>query len=449
MRGQVRLHHVSRRFRIVHERSLTLKETIVRRRRVAYSELWALRDVTLDIRSGEAVAFIGRNGAGKSTLLKVLAGILPPHAGSVEAGGSIAAMLELGSGFHPDFTGRENVFMNGALHGLRHRDVSARLQKIIDFAELADFIDMPVRTYSSGMQMRLAFAVAAHVNPDILLLDEVLTVGDAAFQAKCMDRIHHFLDHGGTLAFVSHDQNAVRTICSRAVLIDGGRVVVDGSPDEVLPIYEQLLEDREGGIGADVPDTVWSPPASVADPEYHHEEEGGEPPIRFTPDPGTLPVEPSATIKRMQITDPPDPDAQRRLPAGATVVVEVEVETNDPIAVLSMEITVTDSLRQTILETHSSDMAGALPQERGGFTCAIAFSLPIQEGWLNVNAIIRDLTTGARLDQWPESVPLFMERTWPGDGVLAVPVAWSVLPTADAHDNVSPGKTVWRWGRSA
>ena len=250
--GEIRLRNASRRFRVVHDRSLTLKETLIRRERARYSELWALRDVSLDIEPGQAVAIVGRNGSGKSTLLKMLAGIIPPHSGTVQSAGSIASMLELGAGFHPDFTGRENVFMNGAIHGLSERQIRSRLDEIVEFSELPEFIDMPVRTYSSGMQMRLAFAVAAHVNPDILLLDEVLAVGDEAFQRKCLGRIFNFLDGGGTLVFVSHDPNAVEQVCSRAILIDNGRIDLDGTPVTVMERYHRLLAEKSEAIGASI-----------------------------------------------------------------------------------------------------------------------------------------------------------------------------------------------------
>lgn len=249
--GQIRTRGVSRRFRVVHDRNLTLKETLIRRRRARYTELWALRNVDLDIAPGEAVAIVGRNGSGKSTLLKLLAGIVPPHEGVIQAGGTIASMLELGAGFHPDFTGRENVFMNGAIHGLSEREVSSRLDEIIEFSELSEFIDMPVRTYSSGMQMRLAFAVASHVNPNILLLDEVLAVGDEAFQRKCLGRIHRFRDGGGTLVFVSHDPGAVETVCDRAILIENGEVAADGAPVAVLAEYHRSLANTTSSIGAE------------------------------------------------------------------------------------------------------------------------------------------------------------------------------------------------------
>jgi ABC-type polysaccharide/polyol phosphate transport system ATPase subunit len=249
--GRIRLRGVSRTFRIVRERNLTLKETLLRRRRTDAIELWALRDVDLEVAPGEALGVIGQNGSGKSTLLKLLAGILPPHTGTVEIGGSVAAMLELGAGFHPDFTGRENVYMNASIHGLSERQVEARLDEIVAFAELEDFVDMPVRTYSSGMQLRLAFSVASHVTPDVLLLDEVLAVGDEAFQRKCFGRISTFRRGGGTLVFVSHDPAAVERICDRVVLLVEGAVIAEGPPAEVLAVYHRLLAGGGGRPSAE------------------------------------------------------------------------------------------------------------------------------------------------------------------------------------------------------
>ena len=285
--GTIKVDGVSRAFRVSHDRSLTLKETLVRGgRRIEHTDLWALRDASFTISPGEAVAIVGRNGSGKSTLLKMLAGIIPPHQGSIEVGGRVAALLELGSGFHPDFTGRENVFMNAAIFGLSEREVAERLESIIDFAEMAGFVDMPVRTYSSGMQLRLAFAVSAFLEPDILLLDEVLAVGDEAFQRKCLGRIFDFRKRGGTLVFVSHDATAVERVCDRAILIESGRVVADGLPAEVMALYHRRLASTSGGIGTDAMTTEeaegnpgGSPPngdAETADGEDDREEDGSE-----------------------------------------------------------------------------------------------------------------------------------------------------------------------------
>ena len=239
--GAVRLRGVSRSFRVIHDRNHTLKETLLRRRRNTFTERWALENVDLDISPGESVGIIGQNGAGKSTMLKLVAQILHPQAGTVEVKGTVASMLELGAGFHPDFTGRENVYMNAAIHGLGEREVDAKFDEILGFSELDEFIDMPVKTYSSGMQMRLAFSVASHVSPDILLLDEVLAVGDEAFQHKCYGRVFDFLRRGGTLLFVSHDPVAIERVCSRVLLIENGHVIMDGPPAQVLGGYHRLL----------------------------------------------------------------------------------------------------------------------------------------------------------------------------------------------------------------
>ncbi|MGD9696625.1 MAG: ABC transporter ATP-binding protein [Thermoleophilia bacterium] len=251
--GRIRLRGVSRSFRIVHDRNLTLKETALRRRRVRATELWAVRDVDLDVAPGEAVGLIGQNGSGKSTLLKMLAGIIPPHQGTIEIGGSVASMLELGSGFHPDFTGRENIYMNASIHGLSEQDVDERFDAIVEFSEVGDFIDMPVRTYSSGMSMRLAFSIASHVEPDVLLLDEVLAVGDEAFQRKCFGRIFDFRRGGGTLVFVSHDPAAVERVCDRAVLLAGGEVVTDAPTVDALAVYHRMLASQGSAVGGAAP----------------------------------------------------------------------------------------------------------------------------------------------------------------------------------------------------
>ena len=248
--GEIQLRGVSRNFKIVHERNATLKEALLRRKRTSSATvLWALRDVDLDITPGESVGIIGQNGAGKSTLLKLVARILPPQSGTVEVGGAVASMLELGAGFHPDFTGRENVYMNGSIYGLSEREITKRLPTIVAFSELSEFIDMPVKTYSSGMQMRLAFAVASHVNPDVLLLDEVLAVGDESFQQKCFGRIFDFKRRGGTIVFVSHDPGAIERICGRAIFLLDGRIVADGAPAEVLSTYHRFLADEWSPAG--------------------------------------------------------------------------------------------------------------------------------------------------------------------------------------------------------
>ena len=239
--GEIRGRGLGRKFviRLTHNRSL--KEAILRQDRPKTRELWALRDVDLEVRPGEAFGIVGPNGSGKSTLLKLLAGIFAPSTGELQVGGRIGSLIEIGAGFHPEFTGVENVYLNAAIYGLKRSYVDEHLEEIIHFAELEAFADVPVRTYSSGMYMRLGFSVAMHVQPDVLLLDEVLAVGDEAFQQKCYAKIWEFKRAGGTIVFVSHDQAAVERVCERAILLDHGRCVESGPAGEVVSAYHRRL----------------------------------------------------------------------------------------------------------------------------------------------------------------------------------------------------------------
>lgn len=199
--------------------------------------LWAIRDVSFEVEEGEAVAVIGRNGAGKSTLLKVLSRITEPTAGRVELWGRVSSLLEVGTGFHPELTGRENVFLNGAIMGMRRSETARRFDEIVDFAGVDRFIDTPVKRYSSGMYVRLAFAVAAHLEPDILVVDEVLAVGDAEFQKRCITKMREVGESGRTVLFVSHNMATVQRLCSRALLLSSGRLVAEGPTDEIVSLY--------------------------------------------------------------------------------------------------------------------------------------------------------------------------------------------------------------------
>lgn len=210
-------------------------------------EFWALRDVSFHVERGEAVGIIGHNGAGKSTILKLLSGITTPTAGQIMIQGRLAALIEVGSGFHPELSGRENVFLNGSILGMRRREIAEKLDSIIDFAGVRDFIDVPVKRYSSGMYVRLGFSIAAHLDPDILLLDEVLAVGDAGFQEKCMQRIRELERAGKTIIFISHDLKSVEKLCDRALLVQQGRIVASGPPREVIAEYQQTGVNFVGG----------------------------------------------------------------------------------------------------------------------------------------------------------------------------------------------------------
>jgi ABC-type polysaccharide/polyol phosphate transport system ATPase subunit len=239
----VSLDGVSKRFFIDRRRAGGLKDRVldlVRGRRSEREELWALRDVSLEIVRGETLAVIGPNGCGKSTLLQVVAGILEPDEGTARTGGRVTSLLELGAGFSPDLTGRENIFLNASLHGLTRREVAPRFDAIVAFAELERFIDMPVRNYSSGMYMRLGIAVAVHLDPEIVLIDEAFAVGDEAFQRKCLHKLREFQGLGVTVILVSHDPLLVERMASRACLLKQGRVVYVGATAETLSVYHQL-----------------------------------------------------------------------------------------------------------------------------------------------------------------------------------------------------------------
>ncbi|MBQ1820212.1 MAG: ABC transporter ATP-binding protein [Clostridia bacterium] len=239
----IQIKDASVRFNIAGEKVDNLKEYFIKlvKRELRFKEFYALKDIDLTIRQGESWALIGSNGAGKSTLLKLICGILAPHTGSVKVSGSIAPMIELGAGFDPNLTAKENIFINGAVLGHSRKFMREQYDKIVEFAELRDFMELPIKNYSSGMRARLGFAVATIVDPDILIIDEVLAVGDAKFQEKCRKRIAELLDRGTTLLFVSHAKAPVLELCKNAVWLDHGRIRMTDSPETVYQAYESFL----------------------------------------------------------------------------------------------------------------------------------------------------------------------------------------------------------------
>ena len=242
---------LSKRFRMYHERNQSLKAALMRRRRASFDEFWALRDVSFEIPRGSTFGLIGENGSGKSTMLKCVAKILEPDEGGVIVDGSLAALLELGSGFHPELSGRENVYLNGSILGLRKAEIEAKFDGIVDFAGVREFIDQPVKNYSSGMYVRLGFSVAINVNPDILLVDEVLAVGDANFQDKCMEKFAEFRRAGKTVVLVSHAMGSMRSLCDEVAWLQHGKLIGLGDPSDVVDSYvdeshEERIEMADG-----------------------------------------------------------------------------------------------------------------------------------------------------------------------------------------------------------
>lgn len=292
---------------------------------------WILRDINLQINPGESVGLIGRNGAGKSTLLKLITGVSTPTEGSARLTGSVGALLELGLGFHAEFTGRQNVYMQGYLQGLSHSQIDDLMPSIAAFAEIGDYLERPVRIYSSGMQVRLAFSVATALRPDILIVDEALAVGDAYFQHKCFDRIRTYRQEGTTLLFVSHDPGAVKSLCDRAVLIDDGRIALDGKPADVLDYYNALIA-----------------PQAVD----HAIREG-------TPDGGGI-RSGSGAIRIRQADILSDGKSMRALMAGQPASIHLHLEVQQPLADFTVGLLIKDRLGNDVFGTNTHHMCQTL-----------------------------------------------------------------------------------------
>lgn len=271
----LRVEGVSKQYRIYERPGDRLKESLTRGRLVRHKPFWALSDINFEIEAGTTTGIVGPNGCGKSTLLQIIAGTLEPTSGNVAHEGRVAALLELGAGFNPEFTGIENIFMNAALMGFSRRETEALLPSVERFAEIGQFIRQPVKTYSSGMFVRLAFAIAASVEPDIMVIDEALAVGDAVFQHRCLRRLKEMQERGATILFVSHDAAAIRALCSRAILLNAGRMIADGTPADVLKRYQKIIMEREEAFEA------VQPPASSDDDSPAPEDENRAP-LRYT-----------------------------------------------------------------------------------------------------------------------------------------------------------------------
>jgi lipopolysaccharide transport system ATP-binding protein len=316
---------------------------------------WVIEDVSFQLAPGEAVGILGVNGAGKSTLLKLITGTTTPTTGSVHLGGRVAALLELGMGFHPDFSGRQNAYMAGQLLGLTMAEIDALMPEIEAFADIGDYIDQPVRVYSSGMQMRLAFSVATARRPDVLIVDEALSVGDAYFQHKSFERIREFRRLGTTLLIVSHDRGAIQSICDRALLLDGGRLAYQGTPEQVMDYYNALIAEREGASST-IDQTV------TADGRTQTTSGSREAVVSAI----ALEDEHGAPLEMANV--------------GAAVTLRIRVQVHADLPRLVLGYMIKDRLGQPMFGTNTHHMRQALAHVRAGEQLEFRFSFPLNLG---------------------------------------------------------------------
>ncbi len=389
----VRVRDLSKRFVLRKEKSL--KERLVNfgRSNLHKEDFWALRDVSLDIAAGTTIGLIGPNGSGKSTLLKTIAGIIQPTSGEVRRRGRLAALLELGAGFHPDLTGRENVFLNAAILGLTRAETEEHFDEIVEFSGIGEFIDTQVKFYSSGMYVRLAFAVAVHVDPDILIVDEVLAVGDEPFQRKCMDRIRAFQKAGKTIVLVTHSLEIVGEICDRALVLEQGRVVFDGDPAKAL---SRLREDFE-----DMRQT-----AAIED---------GIPASRY--------------VRGAQVRSA-DGAVGRPIVPGQQITIEVAIRLEEKVDDWIVGIGIQTPLGQTLFGTNTELLKSRKGPAEGDFT--VAFTLPstwLADGQYYVSATFARDTVG-ELDRVDQAAVIAVHGDRRAIGVLGVPEFSATVLTA-------------------
>jgi homopolymeric O-antigen transport system ATP-binding protein len=374
----VRFDNVSKKYRLRHA--------------AANDEFWAVREVSFDVPRGETLGIIGHNGAGKSTLFKLLSRITAPTIGTIALNGRVAALIEVGSGFHPELTGRENIYLSGSILGMRRKEITAKLDRIVDFAGVGRFIDVPVKWYSSGMYVRLGFAVAAHLETDILLVDEVLAVGDAAFQLRCYERIAELRRAGTTLLFISHDLASLERLCDRVVLMDHGRITAAGSPSDVVRRYQQLVSDASVPALADATPSSGSGAARVED-------------VRFFDDTGaeTLSTSTGSPLRALV-----EIDVKRAIPDA---VIEVFYYSRDGRTLHCQQSTAVSGGTLTLLPG----------QRRLEFTCD---AMGLQPGVYAIGASIRERTSPGTLDWWYGARLLYVETGKSVRGYFYAPHEW-------------------------
>jgi lipopolysaccharide transport system ATP-binding protein len=372
--------------------------------RQAVNTYWALKGLTFDVQAGEVVGIIGRNGAGKSTLLKILSQIVEPTAGRAEVRGRLGSLLEVGTGFHPELTGKENIFLNGSILGMTRREIQRKFDDIVAFSDIEQFLDTPVKRYSSGMYVRLAFAVAAYMNPDILVVDEVLAVGDAEFQRKCLGKIGEVARSGRTVLFVSHNLAAIESLCNRCILLDEGRIIEDGDVRKVLTVYHRRTSGPQ-------PATVML--TNIESTERRHK-----------------------ALRSVTLLDS-EGQPTNHLPVGGTFEISIEIEVPQRIERPAVGIGIDDRFCQRLLTVHSPLSRVVFPplEEPCMITCRIpVFPLAPGEYWLKLALNDQHGTVDTIEQAMCFSVTdgdMFSEGRGFWRGVCVAPSEWSHVPLSD------------------
>jgi ABC-2 type transport system ATP-binding protein len=388
----VSVRNVTKNFRLYHEKNQYLKTALLRGRRARFDEFRALSDVSLDIPHGSTFGIIGSNGSGKSTLLKCLTGILTPDSGSVDVHGKVAALLELGSGFHPDLSGRENVYLNGAILGMSHRELEDKFDEIVDFAGLKQFIDTPVKNYSSGMTVRLGFAIAINVNPEILIIDEVLAVGDDEFQLKCYEKIDQFRRAGKTIIIVSHGLGDIQRICDEVAWIEKGVLKRVGDPAEIVPEY--LSTSRSG--------------TSSVEPSSGHQWGSGE-----------------VTFESITFLDEQQ-QPTNTLRTGASATVRVSMHSSVSLENSLLTLRISDMNNDNVWMSNSNQNDAPLPVEPGSITVDVGLvDLPLLDGVYELSLAIGNMSGSHEYDHWEKRVKFNVhQKRTVESGIVSIDSTW-------------------------
>jgi ABC-type polysaccharide/polyol phosphate transport system ATPase subunit len=411
----LRVESVSKQFKIERNRPVSLKELVVRRltgRRDSLSALWALRDVSFSVEQGQSLGIIGHNGAGKSTLLRLLCGLGRPTKGHINRIGHVSGLLDLGKGFHPDMTGRENLMTGGILSGLTSREVRARQEEIIAFAELEEFIDQPVRTYSTGMYLRLAFSTAMSFDPDVLIIDEVLAVGDQRFKKKCIERLDAFRASGKTLILTSHDSEQITSLCDEVIVLEEGRVVIQGDPKSAIDCYNDLMRQRTEKRAAQLSNGAATQPNLIVE---HGSRMGTQ----------------EATIYALKTYDRQG-QATDCFNSGDSLTIEIEYKLTKPLSDFALMLGIYSEANVRCYETYINSFSATFGSlaEHGRFSCHLP-ELPLLPGRYFIDIVLHPMDWSYVYDYHWQMHPLNIMNTngipTESSGVVLLRPVWSVL----------------------